>query len=423
MVAGHRGAWLGAAGAIAAALICLPGVGAHEPGMTGIVLNVHASEVTGEFQLPLKQLGDAVGLDLESHPSRVVPDHGPFLAGYVANNTAVSSAAGNWTIVWQNPVVRHIEGLDHIVFPTSFTPPAGLEPFRLRYDAIVEADTSHEVLVTVGYAGAEQVPAALFNQYQRQVEIDPADLPQHAFGAMVRFGFDHVREGADHLLFLLVLLLPAPLMAVGHVWQPAPGTTRPFWRLLHVVTSFTIGHSITLIASALGWVNLPSKPVEFLIAVSVAVGAVHAIRPLIRGGEPLIAGAFGLVHGLAFAGLLSGFNLGTSASMTSLLGFNIGVELAQLAAVALVFPSLWVLSRTRAYPRVRIGGGVLALVAATAWGLERLDVLDNPLAGAEEWIVGNPLVVAAALALAAGVAWFALDSPEAVAPGREEEQA
>ncbi len=396
-------------------------VAAHDPGMTGIVLDVGADAVTGEFQLPLKQLGDALGLDLEGHPDRVIPDHGAYLTGYVTNNTAVTGA-GNWTVAFGPPEVRAIEGLDHLVFAVTFTPAAGLEPFTLRYDAVVEADATHEVLVTAGYAGAERVPVALFNQYLRSVQIDPADLPTHAFGTMVRFGFDHVREGADHLLFLLVLLLPAPLIAVGRTWSPSTSAVRPFWRLLHVVTAFTIGHSITLIASALGWVNAPARPVEVLIAVSVAVGAIHAIRPLIRGGEPLIAGTFGLVHGLAFAGLLSAYNLGTSASITSLLGFNIGVELAQLAAVALVFPSLWLLSRTAAYPRVRVGGGALALVVATAWALDRLGLLDNPLAGAEAWIVGNPLLVAGALASAAAIAWFTLDAPSGATPVADDER-
>lgn len=380
---------------------------AHEPGMTGIVLDVGHDTVTGEFQLPLKQLGGALGLDLEGNPDRVIPDHGEPLTRYVANHTSVSDNDGQWTVTFGAPTVQSIDGLDHFVLPVTFVPVTEMQTFTLLYEAIVEADDTHEIMVTAGLAGGERVPVAILYRFLTTVDIDPGNLPAHAFGAMVRFGFVHVSEGADHMLFLLVLLLPAPLIASARAWVPSDKAARPFWRLLHVVTAFTIGHSITLMASAFGWVNVPGRPVEILIAVSVAVGAIHAIRPLVRGGEPVIAGTFGLVHGLAFAGLLSGFNLGTGAAVTSLLGFNVGVELAQLAAVALVFPSLWLLSRTRVYPRVRVGGGILALVAATAWGLDRAGALDNPLAGVEGWIVGNPLLVAGGLAVAAAATWYA----------------
>ena len=147
---------------------------------------------------------------------------------------------------------------------------------------------------------------------------------------MVGYGLHHVLDGADHLLFLVTLLLTAPLVAVGGQWlrrtEPLP-TARG---VLGVVTSFTIGHSITLIAAAMGWVQLPTRLIEVLVAASVAVAAVHALRPLVRRGENLIAAGFGLVHGLAFAGILSDLGLAGTTSVPSLLAFNVGVELAQL---------------------------------------------------------------------------------------------
>lgn len=140
--------------------------------------------------------------------------------------------------------------------------------------------------------------------------------------------------------------------------------------------------------------------------MSVGVAAVHAIRPLVRHGEELIAGGFGLVHGLAFATILAGLGLEGTTSALDLLAFNVGVEAAQLTAVALVLPSLYVVSRTRWYPALRVGGALVALAAATGWALDRLGVLANPLAGLEEAAIAHPFVVVGGLAGCAAAAWL-----------------
>ncbi|MFI6035545.1 HupE/UreJ family protein [Streptomyces sp. NPDC051315] len=114
--------------------------------------------------------------------------------------------------------------------------------------------------------------------------------------------------------------------------------------------------SLTLALAASGVVRVPSQPVETLIALSIAVSAVHATRPLVARGEVLIAAGFGLVHGLAFASLIGDLGLGRGSLVTTLLGFNLGIGLTQLLVVALMMPSLLVLARTALYPAFRVGG-------------------------------------------------------------------
>jgi hypothetical protein len=142
--------------------------------------------------------------------------------------------------------------------------------------------------------------------------------------------------------------------------------------LLWIVTAFTLGHSLTLLLGALGWVRLPSQPVEVLIAVSILVSAVHAVRPLFPGREAWVAAGFGLVHGLAFAGTLSNLNLDAGPMALSILGFNVGIELMQLFVIALTIPWLIMLSQTAAYQWIRLGGAGLAAIAAGAWIAERI---------------------------------------------------
>ncbi|MGY1808148.1 HupE/UreJ family protein [Blastococcus sp. SYSU D00669] len=114
-----------------------------------------------------------------------------------------------------------------------------------------------------------------------------------------------------------------------------------------------------------------------------------------------IAGASGLVPGLAFAGILTDLGLGGSTSLLPLLAFNFGVELAQLLTVALLFPPLYLASRTRWYAVLRIGIASVALAAATGWALERLGVLADPLGGVEAALIAHPWTVVAGLAVVA----------------------
>jgi hypothetical protein len=188
-----------------------------------------------------------------------------------------------------------------------------------------------------------------------------------AFASMVPRGMRHIAEGTDHLLFLLVLLLPAPLIAVGGRWGAHGGPRYGVMRLLRIVTAFTIGHSITLALAATNVVTAPSRPVEVLIAVSILVSAIHAIRPLFPGREEFVAGAFGLVHGLAFATMIAGYGIDTWHTALTVFGFNVGIELMQLTVVGLTVPWLFLLARTRAYGLVRVSAAGASAVAASAW--------------------------------------------------------
>ena len=198
---------------------------------------------------------------------------------------------------------------------------------------------------------------------------------------MISLGMQHIKEGTDHLLFIIVLLLPAMLITNGKRWGTFGGAKYSVVRLLKIATAFTIGHSITLLAGAAGWLHLPSKPVEVLIAFSILVSAVHAVRPIFPGREAWVAAGFGLIHGLAFASALANLQLDSLRLGLSILGFNIGIELMQLAVILITVPWLILLSRTTFYPGVRIGGAVLSGIAALAWMIERASERVSPVSG------------------------------------------
>jgi hydrogenase/urease accessory protein HupE len=161
--------------------------------------------------------------------------------------------------------------------------------------------------------------------------------PGDSFVAWLRLGVEHIAFGFDHLAFLFGLLLVA-------------GVDR---RALLTVTAFTVAHSITLALAALDLVHLASAPVEATIAASVILVAresTHDEPTLTRRWPWLVAAVFGLVHGLGFAGALREIGLPRDSVIVPLLGFNLGVELGQLAIVAVAVVALHLARRWKSPP-------------------------------------------------------------------------
>jgi hypothetical protein len=218
-------------------------------------------------------------------------------------------------------------------------------------------------------AGVAAPPTAASAPTARALSAEGGALP---LGAWLRMGIDHILTGWDHLAFLAGLLVAAGGLAA----------------LLGVVTAFTLAHSITLALAALGLVAVPSRAVELLIAASIAwVGVANLLqrRPVARWKE---AFGFGLVHGLGFAGFLADALAGETRRLVPLVGFNLGVEVGQLAVVVGVVGVLVV-------------GRRVARRGASGAGVE-----GEP--EAVRWLVPRPvrLVVSAGVTLA-GLYWLA----------------
>ena len=148
-------------------------------------------------------------------------------------------------------------------------------------------------------------------------------------------GFEHILEGIDHLLLVTGLFL----------------LLKSIRALVAAITSFTLAHSVTLVLSYLDWVALPMAPVEAAIALSIAILAVEIVkdlhqRPGLASRYPaLVAGAFGLLHGLGFASALKELQVPDESRISALLGFNLGVELGQLFFLACLGVTLWIIKK------------------------------------------------------------------------------
>jgi hydrogenase/urease accessory protein HupE len=214
--------------------------------------------------------------------------------------------------------------------------------------------------------------------------------------SMFRLGMHHIATGRDHLLFLLTLLLSAPLAARQGRWAGVRDLRGSLWQIVGVVTAFTIGHSVTLALAGLNLVSVPIQPIEVLIALSIFVSATHALRPLFPRREAVVAGFFGLIHGLAFAETLARLVVDRWERVVDLLGFNLGIEAMQLLVVLATMPSLLLLTRTRVFTPLRIGGALAAGLVSLVWIAERLPQPPWPW---HAWWIGLLLLFAAHLGL------------------------
>ncbi len=363
---------------------------AHPSQASAVLLDVGASSVSVELRIPWDQLQMAMADPATGAPVAGALPPLPALGELVAAHFLIMDGAGapfderRTSVAWQN-----LDGLQHLVVVLEQTPPRGgdLSAFTVHDDLVLAEVPTHKIYVSLrrdfalGLLGEDPQLLGVLGAGEDQLLVDrrPGSALHgsawRGFTAIFKLGMEHIAHGTDHLLFLLTLLLVAPARAQDGLWLAAPAVRPALRRIVGVVTAFTVGHSLTLALAATGLVQLPGPPIELLIACSITLSAVHAARPLLPRKEHLVAGLFGLVHGLAFASALSGLGLDAGGLLLGLLGFNLGIEVMQLAVVAVTVPPLLLLARTRAYGPVRVIGAIIAGIASVFWIVERLGAL------------------------------------------------
>ena len=309
---------------------------------------------------------------------------------YLEDHFKVVSPDGRpWSVRVDFVEFAQIAGPPDLHATAILTPPGGASPrrFIVEWSAVTAELPSHFAMFVIrsdiaGVSGAEPTIAGAARAGAKRVFIDAGDASRwRELRNSITLGMAHILGGYDHLMFLLALLLPAPLIAYAGRWTAVRDRRSSIRRMIAIITAFTIGHSLTLIgASLMGW-RLPVQPVEVAIAVSVLISAAHAVRPLFPGYEPLVAGGFGLVHGLAFATLVAELHLGSTTAPVALLGFNLGIEIVQLAIVTVILPPLMLIAGRPYYRYVRVGLGCLGILAATAWVMIRLFGIETDMPG------------------------------------------
>lgn len=195
-------------------------------------------------------------------------------------------------------------------------------------------------------------------------------------GLFTKEGAKHIWEGTDHLLFLLTLLLPGLMLTIRK--PDLNGELAAYNRdaekfAFKVITAFTLSHSITLAFSVFGWVSLPDKLIESLIALSIMISAVLNLQNRFHISHWKMAFLFGLIHGMGFANGLKELGLSSMYFLETLFAFNLGVELGQLSAVIVVsVPVLLLARKAESKQLVLQYGSIGVLLTSIVWLAQRL---------------------------------------------------
>jgi hydrogenase/urease accessory protein HupE len=233
--------------------------------------------------------------------------------------------------------------------------PKGSGTLAIRDDWSDVLGSHFQTVMSVRPAGRPSIEL-VFNAERPEATVD-LGAARTGWLDFIVMGAEHILGGPDHLLFLLALLAPA----------------KGFWPIVRIVTGFTVAHSITLSLATLGLVDVPASIVEPLIAVSIIwVGLENLLAPAQTRWRWLIAALFGLIHGLGFASVLTELGLPREAMVRALIGFNLGVEVGQLAFVAVVMPPLVWLTRPGRLGWLPQLLSVIVVLMGTIWLVERV---------------------------------------------------
>jgi hypothetical protein len=393
---------------------------AHKPNQSYVYFRIMVDSIHGSIQMTSDDINKALDLGLErGMPMEAYRPYVDRIEAYLQERIAVSSRYGNHPVRFTGKIQRlnvtgaTVFGHDFVLEEVPEVP----DKLMLRFNPIYDRDPTHRTFALIQYnwkAGVHE------NESMISLRFAPGDdgpkvldLSDNSlwkgFWAMVVSGMYHIYIGLDHILFLLALLLPAVVYRrnerrsvvgatgtlplgrnrawEGSGWVPVERIRPAFIYILKIVTFFTIAHTITLSLAALGVVTLPGYLVESLIALSIALAALHNIRPLLKNDGVIIAFVFGLFHGFGFASVLGDVGLRGEYMVLSLLGFNLGVELAQVLIICLAFPVLALLRKTALYRYLLFGGSIILIVIATYWFIERMFDIDIPVYFIVEWFL------------------------------------
>lgn len=339
---------------------------AHDVGFSTAEVRCGTNGVGVEMVLAVKDAERLFELDADGD-GRVTPEE--FTANQELIGRYLRKACrlqGNGEAMQPEGVGSSMDGTDNVKLSVSF-PAHGLKEASVRFELLWDLPPGHRMLVSVVDGAENRVAEQLLGQSSpemrfslRQLSGGSATQGLPSFFGFIKLGIEHIGTGYDHLLFLFALLL----------------VVRGFRSALAVITCFTLAHSVTLAAATFNLVSLSSRITEPLIAVTIVyVGLENILRRGDPHGRWALTFGFGLVHGFGFASVLREMGVGAQGGGVALplLGFNLGVELGQVAVAAVALPLIW---RLRTQP-LFLSRGVpacsgLVVLLGSYWLLQRL---------------------------------------------------
>lgn len=345
---------------------------AHDPGLSKIDLIVHNREIAIQFVYAIKDIEPIVRIDLNG--DGLVTEQELQDSNGVTNSFLKSSFEMKLDghIIELNQIESSLDGIDGIRFRSVITIPFAVE-MNFITKIMEQLAYGHRQFITIRN-GNKALSSSILSVHNQALEIHlPAPDVLDAFIDYLRDGIWHIWIGYDHIVFLVSLLIPAAFLVKSDSYCQQQAFKPVLFDTVKIITAFTVAHSLTLGLTLYGIIDLPSFLVESIIAVSVLIAALNNIFLWINKRLWLLAGLFGLIHGMGFASVLEELGLPEQTKALALIAFNLGVELGQLTIVVLVLPLIYLFSQQRLYKPLVINAGSLCIaILASVWVYQRI---------------------------------------------------
>jgi hypothetical protein len=362
-------------------MLLLPGtLFAHAEGEDYVFFRFLESSIEGHFEIHFDDLREKLGIELDSGADAeaalaAVDASAARVRAYIEENFSIGPAGGSpFAIDFLHQEVLSLPqgsfAQYHFRIDTGPLP----DVLAISHGMFYQEDRLHRGLVLVEYNAKTdttypgEYTAMVFSPSNRDQILDLTDVPSiMAPRDMIAQGVRHIWIGIDHILFLVALMLSTVVARRDGEWRPVERFPRALWNLLKIVTVFTVAHSITLLLAALDFISVPSRLVESVIALSIILVAANNITGKVREGSLLIILGLGLFHGLGFASVMGHLPFRMVDLLRVVVGFNIGVELGQIAIVVVLFPLLFSLRKSWSYEPFVLKGVSAVLILVSSW--------------------------------------------------------
>ena len=349
----------------------------HQASDGYLSLLVTNQSVLGRLDLAVQDLHALLDLD-DDVDGRIswgeLKAHRSEAAGYISTNLVLKLNGSGASLGELELMVDEHSEAAFSVWKFSIPTSVPTKQIEVTYRCLFEVDALHRAFVKVEGGGPPMTAMLSPSRPSQQFDLEnQGSHSHHGTSTFFREGVWHIWTGYDHVLFLLALLLPAVMFRKDDRWQGVDRLRPALISVFKTVTAFTLAHSVTLSLAASGWIRLPSRFVEPVIAASVVLAAFNNLRPFFLERGWLVALGFGLIHGFGFAGVLQEMDLSGGSLLWPLLGFNLGVEAGQAVIVLIFIPLAFTLRNTSFYHigALRYGSAAICLLAA-AWFFERV---------------------------------------------------